>query len=260
MANVIQLQSIDNVRDLGGIAVAGGRVVKSGVLVRGSALVGLSEDDAEELFARRAIARVVDVRCGWERAEKPDVEAPGVENLHIPFYDLDIVGIEYTEPAEDTKVVGRDVACDPDRFYRKLANPLTVGQMRQAVGAALEFAAQGKPVYMHCSGGKDRAGILALLVLTVLGASREAILEDYLITNVDRDKNYDRTLQRFLKFSGGDEQRARELTEAHRARPENLTAFYEAVDEAYGSMDDFVRNQLGISDKWREQLRLACTE
>ncbi|MBQ9043623.1 MAG: tyrosine-protein phosphatase, partial [Eggerthellaceae bacterium] len=94
----------------------------------------------------------------------------------------------------------------------------------------------------------------------VLGASREAILEDYLITNVDRDKNYERTFQRFLKFAEGDEQRARELTEAHRARPENLTAFYEAVDDAYGSMNDFVRNQLGIDDARREQLRLACTE
>ncbi len=260
MPEVVQLQTIDNVRDLGGIAVAGNRAVKRGLLFRGSALAGLSDGDAEELFVRRGVARVIDVRCGWERAEKPDVDIPGVENLHIPFYDLDIVGIEYTEPAEGTKVVGRDVACDPDRFYRKLANPLTVGQMRQAVAAAFESAAAEKPVYMHCSGGKDRAGILALLLLTVLGASREAILDDYLITNVARDKNYERTFQRFLKFAEGDEQRARELTEAHRARPENLAAFYEAVDEAYGSMDDFVRNQLGIDDSLREQLRTSCTE
>jgi protein tyrosine/serine phosphatase len=172
---------------------------------------------------------------------------------------LDIVGIEYTEPAKGTKVVGRDVACDPERFYRSLANPRTVKQMRQAVNAAFESAAAGKPVYLHCSGGKDRAGILTLLILTVLGASRDDILKDYLETNVARNKNYERFFNRFLKFADGNQELARELTEAHSALPENLTAFYEAVDEAYGSMADFVRNQLGIDDERREQLTLACT-
>lgn len=133
MSDVIQLQTIDNVRDLGGIAVAGGRAVKRGLLFRGSALAGLSDDDADELFGRLGIARVIDVRCGWERAEKPDVEAPDVENLHIPFYDLDIVGIEYTEPAEGTKVVGRDVACDPGRFYRSLAWRADDARLRRIV-------------------------------------------------------------------------------------------------------------------------------
>ena len=245
--------------DLGGIGVAGNRVVKPGLLYRGSALSGATEHDCEVLFGQLHIGCVVDVRCGWERREKPDVAVPGVNNLHIPFYDQDIVGIEYTEPAEGTKTIGRDAACNPDHFYRSLSNPLTVGQMRRGIRTLFGRAMDGCPTYVHCSGGKDRAGIMALLVLTVLGADNEAILDDYLLTNVSRDRHYEETFARFLRFSQGDADLARELVESHSARPQNLAAFYEAIADAYGTMDSFVRTQLGIDADEQVRIRECCT-
>ena len=256
----IELEGADNIRDLGGMPVAGNRRIAKGLLFRGSALAGITERDMQLLFGELGIKRVIDVRTGWERAAKPDIQAPGVEYLHIPFYDIEKVGIEYTEPAAGTKVIGRDVACDPDLFYRSLANPLTVRQMREGLHSMLDSAIAGRPVYVHCSGGKDRAGILALLALTVLGADHNAILDDYLLTNVARDKNYEKTYARFLRLADGDEERARELTYAHRARPENLVAFREAVDESYGNMEAFMRDELSVDDGYRMQAREACTE
>lgn len=256
---VIELQGIDNVRDLGGIPVSGGRVVAPGLFFRGSALYGITDDDCDVLFNQLGITCVVDVRTGWERAEKPDAEIPGVDNLHIPFYDLEKVGIEYTEPADGTKLVGRDVACEPSNFYRSMPNPLTARQMQQGLHEIFARAEQGKPVYEHCSGGKDRAGIMALLILTVLGANRDDILEDYLFTNVARGKHYDELFQRFLRMSQGDENRADELVFSHRALPENLDIFYQVIEESYGGMDAFIRNQLDISDERRAELRAACT-
>lgn len=256
---VIELQGVSNVRDLGGTSVEGGHAVVPGLLYRGGALVGATEEDRRILFDELGIRCVVDVRCGWEREAKPDVQVPGVENLHIPFYDLDIVGIEYTTPVEGTITIGHDFACDPDSFYRSLANHLTVGQMSKAIHALFERACQGMPVYQHCSGGKDRAGIMALLTLTVLGASHEDILEDYLITNVVRDKDYDKLYARFLRLADGNEELARNLVESHRARPENLDAFYEAIDEAYGNMESFVREQLGFDDATLARIRDCCT-
>lgn len=256
---VVHFQGIENVRDLGGIAVEGGRTVKPGLMFRGGALVNATADDCDLLFNQLGISCVVDVRTGWEREAKPDVTVEGVENLHIPFYDFEKVGVEYTKPAEGTIAIGRDVACEPDDYYRSLANPLTVGQMRKGVNEIFTRAMRGQSVYQHCSGGKDRAGIMALLLLTVLGASREDILDDYLFTNESRDKRYAKMFERFLRLADGNEERAHELVVAHRARPENLDAFYEAIDERYGSMPDFVREQLGIDDAQRERIREACT-
>ena len=256
---VIELQGIDNVRDLGGTPLAGSRVLKPGLIYRGSALFGATESDLELLFGTLGISCVIDVRCGWEREAKPDAPMPGVENHHIPFYDLEIVGIEYTEPAAGTKRIGRDVACEPPLFYRSLANELTVRQMRKGIDTVFAHATSKRPVYLHCSGGKDRAGILTLLVLIILGADRDTILEDYLYTNVSRDKNYDKMFQRFYRLADGDEARAHELVISHRALPENLDTFYKAINERYGNMESFVRKQLGISDEQRMRIQDACT-
>lgn len=256
---VIHLQGVQNVRDLGGIPVSEGRAVSPGLLYRSSALHSMTSDDERILSDELRLSCVMDLRCGWEREANPPVAIPQVEHVHIPFYDLEKVGIEYTEPGAKTKIVGRDVACDPLRFYRSLVNPLTVRQMRQAVDHIFSHAIARQPVLWHCSGGKDRAGILAVLVLSVLGASREDILDDYLLTNISRDKDYDRLFERFLKLADGSEERAHELVLSHRARPENLDSFYAAVDERCGGMEKFIRNQLRIDDQRRHQLRAACT-
>lgn len=256
---VIELEGVTNVRDFGGKPVYGGRRIPHGLLYRGGALCGATEADAETLSRELGIGCIVDVRCGWERREHPDVAVPGAENLHVPFYDKDIVGIEYVEPAAGTKVVGRDVACDPDRFYRSLSNLLTVRQMRRGLEAVFERVSRGVPVYIHCSGGKDRAGILSALVLAVLGASSDDILDDYLYTNVARDARYELNFQRFLRFADGNEELAHELTRNHRARRENLSAFREALCDRYGNMDAFLADQLGFGARRREQVRKRCT-
>lgn len=256
---VVELEGVENVRDLGGIPVSDGCMVRHGLFYRGSALVKATPNDLVTLFDVLGIVCVVDLRCGWELEAKPNVIPDDIEYLHIPYYDLEKVGIEYTESIEGTKTVGRDVACEPDHFYRSLANRLTVAQMHKALDAIFERTTQGRPVYMHCSGGKDRAGIMSLLVLTVLGASKDAILEDYELTNVSRDARYDEMFERFLRFSNGDEQKAHELVVAHRALPENIEAFYEAIDAEYGSWDAFMRDQLGMTDERIETIRVACT-
>lgn len=257
---VIELDTIDNVRDFGGIATEDNRVIPHGLLYRGSALFGISADDERILFDDLDINCVIDLRCGWEREEKPNGFGRGVDHLHIPFYDKDKVGIDYTEAANGTEVVGRDIACDPDHFYRSLSNPLTVAQIRECLHQIFSRAVKGLPVYCHCSGGKDRTGIMSMLVLTVLGASEDDIMRDYLLTNVSRDKKIDEVYKRFLRLANGDAQKAQELTDSHRARPENLIAFWESVCALYGSKDDFIANQLDIGEAQRARLCSLCTE
>lgn len=259
IVKVIELEGVTNVRDFGGAKVSGGRAVATGLFFRGGSLNQATERDVDVLSRILKIACIIDVRCGWERAEKRAPVVPGAVNLHIPFYDKDIVGIEYLEPAAGTKVVGRDVACDPVRFYRSLSNPLTTKQIEKAVRTAFSYACRGQAVYLHCSGGKDRTGVLAAIVLAVLGASPDDIMADYVYTNVSRDKNYEREFQRFLRFADGDAKRARELTLGHRANPENLESFVSGVKARFGAFDAYLSEALGITPELRALYRERCT-
>jgi protein tyrosine/serine phosphatase len=55
---------------------------------------------------------------------------------------------------------------------------------RQALVAALTMVAdpQSYPLVFHCTAGKDRTGVLAALVLDILGVRPEVIVEDYMLT------------------------------------------------------------------------------
>ena len=46
-----------------------------------------------------------------------------------------------------------------------------------------ELVAGDAPLAFNCSAGKDRTGIAAALVLTVLGVDRETVIADYLLSN-----------------------------------------------------------------------------
>lgn len=255
---IIEFEGIQNARDLGGIPVYGGKTVAPGLFIRCGSLDKPTESDIQKIRGDLHVATIIDVRTGWERAAKLDVEIEGIENLHIPFFDKKIVGIEYEKPVEGTKKVGNDFACDPSDFYQAMANPLTAVFMGKGLKVTFDNALQGRTTLIHCSGGKDRAGVFSLLLLSVLGANREDILEDYLLTNVSREANIKPIYERFLRLTG-DEELARKVTDDHKAKPSNLENFYASVDRKFGGMDTFIANQLGISDEDRELLRAACT-
>lgn len=260
---VITLEGPENVRDVGGTPLLNGRQVKPGLIYRGSDLARLTDADKTLLFSTLGIQIIIDLRCGWEREDKPTPHIAGVRNYVVPFYDEAIVGIDYHEPSQapyaTTEVVGRDVACNPTNFYSSCANPLTVGQMRQGLNILFGAVARGIPIYQHCSGGKDRTGLMTFLALHILGADPEAILEDYLYTNVSRDAHDDEMFARFLKLAQGDAVLARKITDEHRARSENLEAFTQAIEATYGSLDEFITRELNFNEDRRTSLQRLCT-
>lgn len=258
-SRTIKLQGIRNVRDLGGIPLRDGRRIKRGLMFRGSALNEATDADLAYLNSELGIQRIIDTRVGWEREAKPDLPVQGAENVFVPYFDKEIVGIDYHRPLDGTLVIGHDFACDPIDFYQTMANPLSAAQMGKVIRLVLDSAATGEPVYFHCSGGKDRVGITSLLILEILGASREQILEDYLLTNDSRDAHLQSVYERFLRLCNGDGERARDITLAHRARKENIDAYYGTVANKYGTMDDFIQNQLGIDSELRTRYLEECT-
>lgn len=256
--HTIQLENVENVRDLGGLVLGDGRYFSPGIIYRGASLHNMSKSDAAVLFSSLGIDCVIDLRCGWELEDKPDIMVEQADYCHIPFYDEDIVGVAYTRKAPNTVRIGHDFACVPEDFYRSLANGRTVGQMRKAMHEVIDRVCRGGHIYQHCSGGKDRTGILSCLLLTVLGASKEQIVEDYLYTNVSRDRHRNEVYARFLLLANGDEDLADELTESHRAKEEHLECFFDEIANTYGSLEAFFVRQLGVTEELRDSFLDAC--
>ena len=247
-----------NVRDLGGISVQAG-TLKHNLFLRGGADYTFNQEDWALVHACSNLTLSLDLRTAWEREERPPRALSGVEMRHIPLYDKDIVGVEYTRSDVD---VGDDpyiLQLDLFDYYQTSLNPLTVGQMAKALNAAFENALAGNATYIHCTNGKDRSGMVGILLLTILGAARADILADYQTTNAYIESHCRHTAERCLQY-GLSEEQAQRTYRMHFPREEYFDTFLGEIDKRYGSMEQFIRNQLNITEEYRCRIIDACVD
>jgi hypothetical protein len=80
-----------------------------------------------------------------------------------------------------------------DNLASPLYFPALLAEHPEVVVAAVRAVANAAPgcVAMHCAGGKDRTGLLSLVLLTLAGAPPEEIITDYLLTFDRMKPRYD---------------------------------------------------------------------
>jgi protein-tyrosine phosphatase len=170
-----------NWRDLGGWNVPSG-MVKTGCLYRSAHLDRLTIAEVDFL-TRLGIAYAVDLRHEVEKAPAGDrVEAivPGISCFELSLSDaID----EKTLPliAEDLA----NMKCAAEAYAWMCEQYVcTIMRRRKEILDVLRFLmTRDRPAVFYCVAGKDRTGVIAALLLAVLGVSRKDILRDYDKTN-----------------------------------------------------------------------------
>lgn len=174
--HAVPLRGAKNVRDLGGypFSAPDGHVgtTRCGVFLRGDALGRLRASDFKTLESLD-VRRVIDVRSSFELRHWPDPYAPGgraerpdVAYIHIPMLDqLNSSGLRGQIPRRMSDV------------YIELLDNETAGMRRV-------FEALDGPgcALFHCRAGKDRTGVIAMLLLGLAGVDDGRIIDDYAAT------------------------------------------------------------------------------
>jgi protein-tyrosine phosphatase len=169
-----------NVRDLGGLGQ-----IRPGALVRMEAPTRLSEAGwaAAWAYGVRTIIDLCDAgECEPDHAPRP----AGIATVQVP---QDPVGTPFYEHWKKI-----------DNLASPLYFPAMLAEHPKPVVTAVREIANAAPgcVVFHCAGGKDRTGLLALVLLTLAGATPEEIIADYLLT-------YDRMKQRYAAIGAPDQ-------------------------------------------------------
>jgi protein-tyrosine phosphatase len=177
----IRLIGQDNFRDLGGYETADGRRVKWRHLFRSGELTELSDGDVARL-AELGIRTVVDLR-GEAEAEK---KGPGRLPAGASLTSIAI------EPGDLSPILGPafatgDFSAVPDDLLLRI-NRDYIRSWRYKLGSLRRVAADpaNHPLVFHCTQGKDRAGISAAILLSALGVAWETVMEDYVLSNIQR--------------------------------------------------------------------------
>ncbi|MGK5530791.1 tyrosine-protein phosphatase [Streptomyces sp. URMC 129] len=252
------LTGVRNFRDLGGLPTADGRRVAHGRLFRSGHLARATAAD-QAYLASLGLHTVFDFRNSADQAlEGQDVALPGVRNVNLPLTDP-ADGSEFWALVRDGdlaqlraalgqgQAVGRMVASYRWMIHRKTAEH---GRVVRAL------AAGSVPVLMHCSAGKDRAGLTVAVTLLALGVEREAIAADYLKSNAPHRRYL---IRRGAATEGGGTVLSAEVSELlaplFDARAEYLQTAFDEIDAVWGGTKRYLAEGLGLTAADRDRLR-----
>jgi len=169
----VRLDGPVNFRDLGGYRTASGDSVRWCQIYRADALHDLSARDVRTVFDELGIALVIDLRSEREVSlvGTGPVGSSGATWVHLPV-------IDETQPVQQTWAeLSRDVPL-AERYLRMLdqSGP-------RFVEALTLIAESDVPLVFHCTAGKDRTGLLAALLLSLLGVPNDEVAHDYALTS-----------------------------------------------------------------------------
>lgn len=232
----ITFERLHNFRDLGGYTTADGLTVRWGRLFRSDSLGKLRGEDWER-FLKLGVEAVIDLRYSWEIDAKGRV--PG--DPSFAYHHLSIEHRPYDQAA-----LGPEVETGPylAERYMEVAHD-GVGELRRALEV---IAAQEGPVAFHCASGKDRTGLLAALVLALLGVPEEVIVEDFALTEL--------ATGRLLADWRADHPGQEPAWPGYgRAPAEVMRLFLAALTREHGSVRDYAADLLGADDTLVAALR-----
>jgi protein-tyrosine phosphatase len=251
------LAGVRNFRDMGGVPATDGRRLRRGRLYRSGHLAHATEDDTAFLSSLR-LHTIFDLRNSTDIAlEGPDVDLPGVRNVNMPLTDPD-KGADFWATVRDGDLPAlRGALGNGQGAARMIAAYRSLIRERTAEhGRLLRLIVEEEsvPVLLHCAAGKDRAGTSIAVILLALGVSRDAIEEDYLLSN-DAHRRY--RVKRGA--DAADPIAAPEVMELlsplFEARVEYLAAAFDTIDRIWGSTERYLADGLGCTPGARERLR-----
>jgi protein-tyrosine phosphatase len=247
------VEGCPNLRDLGGYQTTDGRRVKWGRIFRSSNLGRLTDKGLDQL-KRLGIKLVCDFRTEAEALKLPnrfpDSEAVGYVRLPIQHGEFEPTSVfdrikkgDFDWISEDFMIQGYiDSAERYADVWARLFNLLS--------------APRHRPLLFHCTGGKDRTGAAAALILLSLGVPAETVVADYGLSD-GYNADVRKAIYEYLRPFGVDIAKVEPYFTAPESRIRALLAH---VDARYGSAVDYLVKKVGISEKTIALLRDTLLE
>jgi protein tyrosine/serine phosphatase len=229
-----------NLRDLGGYETVDGRTVRWRTLFRGDGVHRL----APEVFGELGVRSVLDLRTEGEIASRGRAEGSHAWH-HLPVLRTVWDPASFTEEL----AVERFLA---DRYL------VFLEEGADALGTALRLLAEPRrlPAVFHCAAGKDRTGVLAALVLSLLGVDDEVIAADYGLSRLGMER-----FSAWFRETHPEEADAMsDQPAAFLDAPEGaMLLFLDDLRARHGSVEDYAAS-VGAGDEVVDGLRTALLE
>ena len=230
----IALSGVFNFRDLGGYRTADGRMTRWRTLFRADGLDRLTPADVDVLRPY-GLRTVVDLRMAHELEEGGRFP---VEAYPVTFHNISV--LDQTWDREHAMASTLPAA---DFLHERYTEMLAEAGPRFADALALLAAPGALPAVFHCAAGKDRTGLLAMLVLGAVGVGHDDIVADFALTST--------TIEAFRAAAAQRPEGAAALAEIPQlfwsADPMAMSRLLGDLEAAHGSVAGYAR-AIGLAD------------
>ncbi|MBZ4320488.1 tyrosine-protein phosphatase [Streptomyces huiliensis] len=242
----LTFERLHNFRDLGGYPTRDGATVRWGRLYRSDSLGKLAGADLDRFLAL-GVGTVIDLRYPWE------IDAAGRAPEH-PSYTWHNLSVEHRP--YDQAALGPDVAPGPylAERYLEVAHD-GAAELRRALDVIAGAGDGPEPgaVVFHCASGKDRTGLLAALVLTLLDVEQDVVVEDFTLT--------ERATARLVAdWRAGHPGRELAWPAYGTAPADVMSLFLDGLARRHGSVSGYAEKVLGVDDALVAALRRNLLE
>ncbi len=251
---VLTVDGVINIRDMGGYHTADGRRMRTGLVYRAGALGNLTVTGLEQL-QKMGIKLVCDLRSEEEEVAAPD-KLPAdssLEYIHLPLLAAEnrrerLTALLFNRskfasmmPDMYTRIIIDGNAHLYGDILRRLANPHNL------------------PTIIHCTAGKDRTGIAAMLILSLLGVPDDVIVADYSLSNLYYDQflQFGQTAISSISWTGIT---AEDIQPLFVCDPATMQTAIDHVRRKYGSVANYLRSAAGVNDEMQRSIKMNLLE
>lgn len=243
----IPFDIIQNFRDLGGYFNDDNRQLRWGKIYRSGSLYNLSARDISKLQSLN-IKTVIDLRNSEESQLFPD-KFKGFSHYQISLDTLSSIELQ-------DKITDRDFHRDEATTYMENAYLSILERNTEEIKNIFKILLDENnyPVLIHDNLGKDRAGIIAFLILRALDVNPDDAYSDYILSDDYIDLSSYGRLMRDMP-----ESMQEAMTIILRANPDFLDYSFGIITKKYGSLDTYFEKVLGLNTSKRQKLKTILT-
>lgn len=219
----IPFKKVTNLRDLGGYPTKDNKQTKYNRILRSNLPINMEEKEINYLIENN-IKTIIDLRSKKEI----ELNKNDLDRKEFHYYNIPILGEKCPETEEKI----------PYQYLRMIDDYKNINKVLKTIAKSQEG------VLFNCTAGKDRTGIIAMLILLLVNVYEEDIIADYAISSIylqEKIKLMKKNHPSMVHFIG-------------ESKMEYIKETLKLFHDKYNNIDNYMKT-IGITKEQQEQIK-----
>ena len=236
----VELKEKQNIRDFSYIIIDDSYCIKGNTFLRSNNINCFTKEDIAYLIDKYNIKTIIDLRNKDEVLNNPCIIN------QIKYYNIPLFESRKKKNLSSNKQKVDKVPNIYEIYLDMIRTKTAKKRLKKILNLIIN--PKNNCILFHCSFGKDRTGLISLLVLSMLGVNIDTIKKDYLYSNVYLEPIADSKYDYYLEKSRNGEY-ALQMKEIFLVKEEYINYVIDYMNEKSGSIINYITKEIGISKK-----------